>query len=124
MEQLALALYEFWNGFGIPAYPSNTDLNTINDGNPAQLPYLTYNLQQDVALSQRTDFIRIYYGGRNSQAMLKMGDKIKKAIGRGVTIKVGNNGYLVIHPISFQMLEDTEQSISLYGNFSIDYNLE
>ena len=117
MRDLAIALYEFWNSFGVPAYPMNTVLED------KKLPYITYQLRQEETFGSANDFARVYFAGRNTEEMFSLFDKIKVTIGAGKIIKVGDQGNIIIYEPTAQYLEDTENSISLYLSFETDYNL-
>lgn len=116
MHEIAQTLWEFWNGFGITAYP----MNGIPDG--AELPYIVYNVQQGDTFGNMTDFAKIYYKGKNSEQMFIVADKIKDTIGKGVCLRL-SKGNIIIYEPTIQLMEDTDTSLACYLSFSIDYNL-
>ncbi len=116
MIDLATALYNFWNGFGITAYPNEPP-------ETAELPYIVYNVNKGQTLNSATDFVKIFWEGKNTRPMLEVADKINAVVGDGVTIPVGENGNIIIWQAEIQNLPDTDTTSALYLNFTIDYNV-
>lgn len=114
MTDTAIALYDFFSGFGWPAYAENT----IPDS--AELPYITYTPVQpdwrDEAILQariwdrKTTYTRV-----NAKA-----DEIAAAIGEGVRIPAGK-GFIWIHKGSpFAQAMSTSADIKvLYINMTL-----
>lgn len=81
MTQTAKALYDFWSGFGIPAYADDA----VPDN--AQMPYITYELQfpdwrQEVACSAR-----LWYRSRSFVGISAKLDQICQVIDPGASVK-------------------------------------
>lgn len=120
MNELTVALWEFWSSFGIPAYA----FNQIPDN--AQLPYILYNIKSADCLTSAYDNVNVYYGGKYSMEMMKMLDKIHDKIDTGLILPIGNRGNIQINEITFQPLpteSDKVDTIGYVGQFLINYNL-
>lgn len=116
MNELAKALYDFWNSFGIFAY----QLDKIPDN--AKYPYLTYKFQQGQTFGELPDSISIFYKGRNKQALFAKAEEISEKIGQFAIIPfIGGN--IAITKINWEELPDSDNTVALYGSFSIQYNL-
>lgn len=105
MINTAQALYEFYSGFGLPAYTTST----VPD--EAQLPYITYSLVESEPLAPATHYAQVWYRDTGNAAILGKVDEIKAAIGDGVRITC-DGGYVVIRPgtpfVQLQTDEDPE----------------
>ena len=92
MIKTAQTLHQFFSGFGIPAY------TTDNVPDDAQLPYLTYPLQEPEWNRQSTFYVTVYYRHKTSTLdSLTKADEIVKAIGEGIRLPF-DGGLLVIWP--------------------------
>lgn len=90
MINTARALYEFFSGFGIPAYVQNTLPKN------AQMPYITYELVEPEPLSYSYMHASVWYKGTNYDAALAKSDEVKAAIGWGTSIPCGN-GFIALY---------------------------
>lgn len=92
MIQTAKALHDFFSGFGITAYTTQT----VPD--PATLPYLTYPLQEPEWNRKATFYVTIYYRNESSNyESLAKADEITAAIGKGLILPC-DGGYIVLWP--------------------------
>lgn len=82
MMKTARALYDFFTGFGIPAYVEN---NVPDD---ALLPYITYELAEPDPMEQASFTARVWYIDESFAAIISTVDAIKHAIGNGYSIPV------------------------------------
>lgn len=83
MTDTARALYEFYSGFGLPAY----SIGTIPDD--VSLPYITYSLVETGALENATHYVQVWYRDTSNEDMLAVVDAIKEAIGQGIVLDAG-----------------------------------
>lgn len=116
MIQTAKALYDFLSGFGIPAYT----VNTVPDD--AQLPYLTYPLQEPEWNRKATFYLTIYYRHQTSNfESLAKADEIVAAIGEGKILPC-DGGYIVLWPETplVQELPPNGDVRGAYVNLSIN----
>ena len=74
MINTAKALYEFYSGFGLPAYT----VSTVPDD--AQLPYITYSLIETEPLESATHYAQVWYRDTSNAALLAKVDEIKAAL--------------------------------------------
>lgn len=81
MTQTAIALYEFFSSFGIPAFVEYTE----PDGTPA--PYITYELAEPDWKSRHPLHARVWYRSTSFTEIAQKVDEIRYAIGEGVSIK-------------------------------------
>jgi len=80
MTNVSKALYQFFSGFGIPAYVEYTPPDD------AALPYITY---QDIVPEWRGEaqiYARVWYRDTSFVAINAKVDQIEAAIGEGVSI--------------------------------------
>ena len=84
MTHTARALYDFFNGFGIPAY--------LRESIPrdAVRPYITYELVEPEPLTKAMIHAWVWYQDTSVNAISEKCDQIKQAIGTGLTIPAGN----------------------------------
>ena len=71
------AIYNFWAGFGLPAY----DANSVPDG--ARLPYITYETATDDFGNELPGSASLWYRSGSWEDITKKKDEITEAIGRG-----------------------------------------
>ena len=116
MINTARALYEFWSGFGLPAYT----VNTVPDD--VVVPYITYSLIETEPLEPSTHYAQVWYRDTSNAAMLAKVDEIKLAIGNGVKIDC-NGGYVVIRPASpyVQLMADIDPA-NRYAYINLQIN--
>lgn len=114
MYAAAVAMNEFFSGFGLEAYPENT---VPED---AELPYITYSLNVPEWNQKATNYARVWYRSRANSAMLRKADQITAALGEGKKLPL-DAGYLVLWPESpkGQVMVDGDTR-SVYLNFSIN----
>lgn len=92
MISTAKALYEFFAGFGIPAYQAQLVPKE------AVLPYLTYSLSEPEWSRQSTFYVNVYYRNEKSNFdALQKADEIAAAIGEGIRLRC-DGGLIVIWP--------------------------
>lgn len=101
MTNTAQALYEFWSGFGIPAYTTTT----VPD--EAQLPYITYSLVETEPIGASTHYAQVFYRSTSNAELLAKVDEIKNAIGDCALIEC-DGGYVALRPLNpyVQLMED------------------
>lgn len=121
MTGTARALYNFWSGFGMPAYTTTT----VPDD--AELPYITYSLVQTEPLNFATHYAQVWYRDTSNEALMEKVAEILEAIGTGVMIAT-DDGYVCIRPGSgqvVQLLTDENPEIRYaYINLQINcYNM-
>ena len=78
MTNTAIALYNFFSGFDIPAYVEG------NIPDNAQMPYITYNLIEPEPLGTALLNASVWYRDTSVMAISAKVDQIKAAIGNGI----------------------------------------
>lgn len=120
----AAALYNFFSGFGIPAYEENS---VYAMSNAPVLPYLTYELitdcygdNSDVAITFSLWYDEYQWTNINAKS-----DEIAAAIGRSGKILKCDGGYILIqrgHPFAQRMGDDSGDNIKrIYHNLSVRF---
>lgn len=103
MKSVAKALYSFYSGFGLPAYPEES---VPSD---AQLPYITYTVVQPDWNENAIHQARVWYRSESYAGINAKTDEILTAIGRGKLLPAGD-GYVCLRPgtplVQFQPIED------------------
>ena len=89
MKQVAKTLYEFWNSFGIPAYPEYS----VPD--EATLPYITYEVKQPNWRGVASYSAIVWYQDTSFESIANTVDAISTAIGEGKRL-VMDDGYLYL----------------------------
>ena len=80
MTNTAMALYEFFSGFDIPAFVEYT---VPDDVKP---PYITYQLVSPQWRDSATMYARVWYRSISFEAIAAKVDEISAAIGEGISI--------------------------------------
>lgn len=116
MISTAQALYQFWSGFGLPAYT----IGTVPDD--AQLPYITYSLVETEPYEAATHYAQVWYRDTSNAALLSKVDQILDAIGQGCKIDC-EGGYVVLRPATprVQLMVD-EQPENRYAYINMQIN--
>lgn len=117
MKDIAIALHDFWNSFGIQAYRAE-DIRIES----AEMPYLIYNINEGETFGKISDYINIYFKKTQQEKLFEFADKIRDKIGMSEILHIGN-GNIVIYQPTFQQREDSEISTSIYADFQVDYNI-
>lgn len=115
MTNIAKALYQFWNGFGIPAFVENTVPENMPDGTPVEMPYITYRLAEPDWSDTIQLYARVWYRGTSFTGILTKVDQISRAIGTGKTISF-DNGFLALFKDSMfaqYMKDDIDETIKI-----------
>lgn len=102
MTNTAQALNQFWNGFGIPAYTSDT----VPD--EQELPYIVYNLTETDPLESKSHYAQVFYRSTSNTALLAKVDEILAAFhnsGNSIRLEC-SGGYVVLRNPTVQMLTD------------------
>ena len=81
MTNIAIALYNFFSGFGLPAY---VEYAPPDD---AELPYITYQLTDPDWRDNATFYARVWYRSTSYAQINAKVDEIAAAIGEGLRIK-------------------------------------
>ena len=91
MTSIAKALYAFYSGFGLPAYPE--------DGGPsdAAMPYITYTIVQPDYIDSAVHQARIWYQSDSYAGVNAKADEIISAVGRGLLLQAGD-GAVCLRP--------------------------
>lgn len=80
MSEITEALYHFFSGFGLPAYPEN------QAPAKAALPYITYTLTKPNWIATVPYYARVWYRSQGNEAIDAKVDEIAAAIGEGVSL--------------------------------------
>ena len=84
MTQTAIALYEFFSSFGIPAYV----VGCVPDD--AALPYITYQLREPDWREPTQLYCEVWYRSTSLVQINAKTDQIRAAIGEGISIKTAS----------------------------------
>ena len=114
MYQTAKALKEFFSGFDLPAYSTDSVPEDV------ELPYITYSLAEPEWNQKATMYAQVWDRSRSNSLILRVADQITAEIGEGCKIPL-DDGYLVIWPESplVQVMVDGDYR-SAYLNLSIN----
>lgn len=107
MTDLARALYTFWSGFEIPAYPENG----VPDD--AKLPYITYSISKPEWRSTSIINARVWYRDTSLVAISNKVDQISDAIGEGITLKTSNGLIGLFKDDNFLQFQPTEEMVEI-----------
>lgn len=117
MINTAQALYEFWSGFGLPAYT----IGTVPD-EQAGRPYITYSLPETEPLGQASHYAQVWYRDTSNTALLQKVDEIKAALKNGVLIRC-EGGAVSLRPESpFAQLNVDIDPVNRYAYLSMQIN--
>lgn len=116
MTNTAKALYNFFSGFGLPAYVE------YNVPDSAVLPYITYQVVEPDWMDAATIFARVWYRDTSYVAINAKADQIKAAIGGGAMLPT-DGGCLVLEKgtpfVQEQPMEGDDTLKVYYLNFTI-----
>lgn len=122
MINTAGALNEFWSGFGLMAFTVNTVPDEDPDGNPIELPYITYSLVETEPVEPATHYAQVWYRDTSNADILAKVDEIKTAIGSGVRLEC-DGGYVVLRPSSpYVQIETGEDPAIRYAYINLQIN--
>ena len=119
----AAAIYQFWAGFGLPAYEENS-VYSFDETPP--YPYLTYELNTDAFSDNAVSLsCSLWYRSTSWVQCNAKAEEISKAIGQsGVILKCGG-GYIWIRrssPFAQSMGDDSDDMIKRkYINISAEF---
>lgn len=117
MTNTAKALYQFFSGFGIPAY---TEYNPPDD---AELPYITYQQIEPNWRDSGTLYARVWYRSTSYAEINAKVDEIRRAVGEGIGLPTpGGAVYLSKAPMFAQNMpmEGDDTLKVVYLLFNID----
>lgn len=118
MTSVSKALYAFYSGFGLPAYPE--------DGVPsdAALPYITYTVVQPDCLDSAAHQARVWYQSESYAGVNAKADEIIAAVGRGLLLPAGD-GFVCLRPgtplAQHMPIEGKPEIKIVYINFQINF---
>ena len=118
MTSIARALYAFYSGFGLPAYPE--------DGVPsdAALPYITYTIVQPDFIDSAVHQARIWYQSDSYAGVNAKADEIISAVGRGLLLPAGD-GAVCLRPgtplAQHMPIEGKPEIKIVYLNFQLSF---
>ena len=118
MTSIAKALYAFYSGFGLPAYPE--------DGVPSDgaLPYITYTIVQPDFIDSAVHQARIWYQSDSYAGVNAKADEIIAAVGRGMMLPAGE-GFVRLRPgtplAQHMPIEGKPEIKIVYLNFQLNF---
>ena len=118
MTRIAKALYAFYSGLGLPAYPA--------DGVPsdAALPYITYTIVQPDFIDSAVHQARIWYQSDSYAGVNAKSDEIISAVGRGLLLTAGD-GAVCLRPgtplAQHMPIEGKPEIKIVYLNFQLSF---
>ena len=118
MRAVAKALYDFWSGFGLPAYPEGYA------SEDEQLPYITYQLLKSNWRTQTALSARLWYYGTSYDEVTTKVDQIEHAIGEGITLPCGDGFIFIAKDVNFAQFVPTEDDMlkSVYLQMIFEVN--
>jgi len=125
MTDVATALYEFWSGFGIPAFVEGTVPDKIPDsqGNmhPVTMPYITYRLAKPDWITPVSMYARLWYRSTSFRDINAKVDEIEAEIDAGAVIPLDKGTIWLYKESPFaQFMEDDDPDIKcIYLNLSM-----
>ncbi len=114
----AIALHEFWNSFGIPAY----DTSSVPDD--AKFPYITYHVIDGELGDDVTTDASIWYRSTKWTDITRKADEISNAITRGGKMIRYSDGALWIKKSTPWAQRMEEPSDDMIRRILLQYNLE
>lgn len=119
MTDATKALYQFYAGFGLPAYA----VGFVPDD--AQLPYITFSAVESGLSSQATHYAQVWYPGTDNSLPIEKATEITEAIGDGIRL-IGENGLVVVYPgtplIQLQTVETDKDRDICYAYINLSIN--
>lgn len=119
MADKAQALYQFWSGFGLPAY----DENTVPDD--AVMPYITYSTSTDMLGGVLPLHASLWYRSASWKNISQKADTIAYDLEQGTPIPLDGGGYLWIvrgSPFMQRMSDpDDDQVRRIYINVMAEF---
>lgn len=113
-------LYNFWSGFGIPAY----DENTVPD--EAVMPYITYEVSDSFfgAMTDMSQSASIYYHSTSWVEISEKADQIAEFIGRGGRMLAVDGGAIWIKRGSAWAQRMPETADRMVRRIVLNYEVE
>lgn len=106
-SDVATALHDFWNSFGVEAYPEET----VPDN--AERPYITYEIVMPEWYGMATYNVRLWTKSTAFKQVTSLAEMIRQAIGDGkrIPVRSGGNIWLFKDENFFQIMpsEDITQ---------------
>ena len=117
MTNTALALYQFWSSFDIPAYTTDT----VPD--EQELPYIVYSLVETDPFESMTHYAQVFYRATSNTALLAKVDEILAVFhnsGNSIRLEC-DSGYVVLRSPTVQLMTDEVPEIRYaYINMTIN----
>lgn len=109
MTNTAKALYQFFSGFGIPAYVEYAP------SDDAVLPYITYQLIEPAWNEVGTIYARVWYRSTSYTAINAKVDEIRAAVGDGISLPTRNGAVYLTpgNPFSQNMPMDGDDTLKV-----------
>ena len=115
MRQTAKALFDFWNSFGLNAFPEDQIPDDLSEEVPNQtettdddyltasvvLPYITYQLIKPDWRSQISTYAKVYYHDTSYSDITDIIDSIESRIGEGTQLLTDSGFLLLFRDINF-----------------------
>ena len=123
----AVAIYQFWNSFGIKAYEENTVIDADEEGNPVEptFPYITYQLVTDSFDREVAATASLWYRGESWTAITAKTEEISAHIGLGGKIIKCDGGHIWIkrgQPFAQNMGDENDDLIKRkYLNLTFEF---
>lgn len=119
------ALYAFFSGFGLPAYPDNAVLNE-NGEEDVELPYLTYTPVFDAWGGEPVSLtVNLWYRTESETIPNAKAQELSDAIGMGGKVIPCNEGYIWLKrgsPWCQNMADEVDPAIKRrYINVTAEY---
>lgn len=117
---VAEVLYNFWSGFGLPAY----DENTVPDD--AELPYITYEVSDAFfgGFSDLSQSASLYYRSTSWVDITEKAEQIADFIGRGGRMLAVDGGAIWIKRGSTWAQRQPETADRMVRRIVLNYEVE
>lgn len=108
MYQQAVALTDFFNSFGYPAYMESSVPQDV------EMPYIAFSFSEPEWDQKASMFVRVWDRTRSNERIMQIADTIIGAIGRKKQLPI-EGGYVVIWP------DNPNAQIQVDGDFRYAY---
>jgi len=102
-SDVATALYEFWNSFGVNAYPEET----IPED--AKQPYITYEIVMPEWYGMATYNAKLWTYSTSFKQVFSLAEMIRQAIGEGKRIPLKNGSIWLFKEENFFQIMPSEE---------------
>ena len=100
MRSVAKTLFEFWNSFGIRAFPEE-NIPDLLEAQVVEEPYITYQIIKPNWRNQISTYAKVYYRDVSYSAITNKVDEIESRISEGIMLPTDGGFILLFKDINF-----------------------